>query len=280
MFRKIYILAFVLMLASCKGTKYTSGAKKPTPKHKTERPIATKPKPVSKPTQASENLEATSNVTVYADVVRNYIDQYKEIAKDNMRNHGIPASITLAQGILESGSGNGRLAKEANNHFGIKCHTNWKGDTIKHDDDAAQECFRKYRHASESFKDHSLFLTSRSRYNDLFKLKKDDYEGWAKGLRKAGYATDPKYPDKLISLIERYELHQYDSEVLGKKSKKKEPVTEEITEVASNSNTHRVEQGDTLYNISKRYETTVDEIKRLNKLSGNDISIGQILRVK
>jgi flagellum-specific peptidoglycan hydrolase FlgJ len=282
MFKKIYILAaVVLVLASCRGTKYTSQTKKPTPKPKTERPVATKPKPATpKPTQSSENLEATSNVTVYADVVKNYIEQYKEIAKDNMRNHGIPASITLAQGILESGAGNGKLAKEANNHFGIKCHTNWTGDTIRHDDDAAQECFRKYRHASESFQDHSLFLTSRSRYNDLFKLKKDDYEGWAKGLRKAGYATDPKYPDKLISLIERYELYKHDEDVLGKKSKKKEPVTEEITEVASNGNTHRVEQGDTLYNISKRYNTTVDELKRLNKMSSNDISIGQVLRVK
>lgn len=280
MFRKIYILAFVLVLASCKGTKYTSQTKKPTPKPKTERPVATKPKPVSKPSQSSENLEATSKVTVYADVVKNYIVQYKEIAKDNMRNHGIPASITLAQGILESGAGNGKLAKEANNHFGIKCHTNWTGDTIKHDDDAAQECFRKYRHASESFQDHSLFLTSRSRYNDLFKLKKDDYEGWAKGLRKAGYATDPKYPDKLISLIERYELYQYDEDVLGKQSKKRKPATEELIDVASHGTTHRVEQGDTLYNISKRYDTTVDELKRLNKMSGNDISIGQILRVK
>lgn len=282
MSRKIYILAaVVLVLASCRGTKYTSQTKKPTPKPKTERTVATKPKPATpKPTQASENLEATSNVTVYADVVKNYIEQYKEIAKDNMRNHGIPASITLAQGILESGAGNGKLAKEANNHFGIKCHTNWTGDTIRHDDDAAQECFRKYRHASESFRDHSLFLTSRSRYNDLFKLKKDDYEGWAKGLRKAGYATDPKYPDKLIGIIERYELYKHDEDVLGKKSKKKEPVTEEITEVASNGNTHRVEQGDTLYNISKRYNTTVDELKRLNKMSSNDISIGQVLRVK
>ncbi len=282
MSRKIYILAaVVLVLASCRGTKYTSQTKKPTPKPKTERPVATKPKPATpKPTQSSENLEATSNVTVYADVVKNYIEQYKEIAKDNMRNHGIPASITLAQGILESGAGNGKLAKEANNHFGIKCHTNWTGDTIRHDDDAAQECFRKYRHASESFRDHSLFLTSRSRYNDLFKLKKDDYEGWAKGLRKAGYATDPKYPDKLIGIIERYELYKHDEDVLGKKSKKKEPVTEEITEVASNGNTHRVEQGDTLYNISKRYNTTVDELKRLNKMSSNDISIGQVLRVK
>lgn len=282
MFRKIYIIAiaFVLVLASCKGTKYTSQTKKPTSKPKTERTVTSKPKPTPKPKSSSENLEATSNVTVYSDVVKNYINQYKEIAKDNMRNHGIPASITLAQGILESGAGNGRLAKEANNHFGIKCHTNWTGETIRHDDDAAQECFRKYRHASESFQDHSLFLTSRSRYNDLFKLKKDDYEGWAKGLRKAGYATDPKYPDKLIGLIERYELYKYDEEVLGKKREKKEPKVEEIVEVASSNYTHQVQQGDTLYNISKRYNTTVDELKRLNNLSSNDISIGQVLRVK
>lgn len=280
MFRKIYIIAFVLVLASCKGTKYTSQTKKPTSKPKTERTVTSKPKPTPKPKSSSENLEATSNVTVYSDVVKNYINQYKEIAKDNMRNHGIPASITLAQGILESGAGNGRLAKEANNHFGIKCHTNWTGETIRHDDDAAQECFRKYRHASESFQDHSLFLTSRSRYNDLFKLKKDDYEGWAKGLRKAGYATDPKYPDKLIGLIERYELYKYDEEVLGKKREKKEPKIEEIVEVASSNYTHQVQQGDTLYNISKRYNTTVDELKRLNNLSSNDISIGQVLRVK
>lgn len=280
MFRKIYIIAFVLVLSSCKGTKYTSQTKKPTSKPKTERTVTSKPKPTPKPKSSSENLEATSNVTVYSDVVKNYINQYKEIAKDNMRNHGIPASITLAQGILESGAGNGRLAKEANNHFGIKCHTNWTGETIRHDDDAAQECFRKYRHASESFQDHSLFLTSRSRYNDLFKLKKDDYEGWAKGLRKAGYATDPKYPDKLIGLIERYELYKYDEEVLGKKREKKEPKVEEIVEVASSNYTHQVQQGDTLYNISKRYNTTVDELKRLNNLSSNDISIGQVLRVK
>src|SRR5690554_2754573 len=246
MFRKIYIIAFVLVLASCKGTKYTSQTKKPTSKPKTERTVTSKPKPTPKPKSSSENLEATSNVTVYSDVVKNYINQYKEIAKDNMRNHGIPASITLAQGILESGAGNGRLAKEANNHFGIKCHTNWTGETIRHDDDAAQECFRKYRHASESFQDHSLFLTSRSRYNDLFKLKKDDYE----------------------------------EEVLGKKREKKEPKVEEIVEVASSNYTHQVQQGDTLYNISKRYNTTVDELKRLNNLSSNDISIGQVLRVK
>src|SRR5690554_5914584 len=173
MYKKVFILACVLFLASCKGTKYTSNTKKTASKPRTtvvKKPVSTQPKTTqSKPRTSdrqTETLEATSTTTVYADVIKTYIDQYKEIAKDNMRTHGIPASITLAQGILESGSGNGRLAKEANNHFGIKCHTGWTGDSIKHDDDALQECFRKYRHASESFRDHSLFLTSRSRYSD------------------------------------------------------------------------------------------------------------------
>ena len=176
MFRKIYIIAFVLVLASCKGTKYTSQTKKPTSKPKTERTVTSKPKPTPKPKSSSENLEATSNVTVYSDVVKNYINQYKEIAKDNMRNHGIPASITLAQGILESGAGNGRLAKEANNHFGIKCKDGWDGEKYFYDDDAPQECFRVYSNARESYSDHSDFLVTRARYASLFELKKDDYK--------------------------------------------------------------------------------------------------------
>ncbi len=297
MYKKVFILACVLFLASCKGTKYTSNTKKPTSKPRTtvvKKPVSTQPKTAqSKPTTSerqTETLEATSTTTVYADVIKTYIDQYKEIAKDNMRTHGIPASITLAQGILESGSGNGRLAKEANNHFGIKCHTGWTGDSIKHDDDALQECFRKYRHASESFRDHSLFLTSRARYNDLFKLNKDDYQGWAKGLRKAGYATDPKYPDKLISLIQRYELYQYDNEVLGNLKTKtiqqetSNEVTKPNTNVSNSNDTavlaHKVAEGDTLYSISNKYNTTIAELKRLNNLSDNTISIGQVLRVK
>lgn len=280
MYKKILLLAVVLFLASCKGTKYTTGKKPASTKPKTERTVTKKPTTTAKP--KTETLEATSTTTVTSNTVTQYIDLYKETAKANMRTHGIPASITLAQGILESGSGNGRLAKEANNHFGIKCHTGWTGDIIRHDDDAAQECFRKYRHASESFRDHSLFLTSRSRYADLFKLKKDDYKGWAKGLRKAGYATDPKYPDKLISLIDRYQLYQYDDEVLGNTTRivtTENPIQPNEVSVESPSSTHRVAQGDTLYNISKRYNTTVDELKKLNNLSDNDISIGQILKI-
>lgn len=285
MFRKVFILIAIVLLASCKGTKYNSGHKKNPVSSKPKTTVVKKPiakKPVAKPAaKQTETLEATSNTTVYTDVVKNYIDLYKETAKDNMRNHGIPASITLAQGILESGAGKGRLAQEGNNHFGIKCHSAWNGDTINHDDDAAQECFRKYPHASESFKDHSLFLTSRARYNDLFKLDKKDYQGWAKGLRKAGYATDPKYPDKLIGLIERYELYLYDQEVLGitkTTAIANKPSPEETA--TTNFPTHKVGQGDTLYNISKRYNISVDELKQLNNLKDNAISIGQLLRVK
>ena len=278
MCKKVFILAVILVLASCKGTKYaTQKTVATTPK--TEKPVPATPQAAPQP--EVETLESTSSTTVYADVIRNYIEQYKEIAKDNMRTHGIPASITLSQGILESGSGNGRLAKEANNHFGIKCHTGWTGEKIHHDDDALQECFRKYRHASESFRDHSLFLTSRSRYSDLFLLKKDDYQSWAKGLRKAGYATDPKYPDKLISLIERYQLYRYDDEVLGNITFESTAQDTSVTNLEElEENLHRVESGDTLYNISKKHNITIDEIKKLNNLSDNTISIGQLLKVK
>ena len=116
-----------------------------------------------------------------------------------MVDYGIPASITLAQGILESGSGKGELTRKSNNHFGIKCHRNWTGDRAYHDDDEKGECFRRYNHPMYSFNDHSQFLTGRKRYAFLFKLRKDDYKGWARGLRKAGYATDKKYPQKLIT---------------------------------------------------------------------------------
>jgi flagellum-specific peptidoglycan hydrolase FlgJ len=143
--------------------------------------------------------------------IRNYIETYKEVAINKMVEYKIPASITLAQGIFESGSGTSRLAKEANNHFGIKCHKEWTGDTIKHDDDALQECFRKYAEAEHSYNDHSLFLTSRPRYSGLFALDIMDYKAWAHGLKAAGYATNPQYADRLISLIERFDLARQDT---------------------------------------------------------------------
>ncbi len=140
----------------------------------------------------------------------NYISQYKDLAISEMRRSGIPASITLAQGMVESDYGRSTLAVEANNHFGIKCHNNWNGPTVRHDDDARNECFRKYRHAEESFRDHTDFLVNGSRYDDLFELKPTDYVGWAKGLKQAGYATNPDYANMLIRKIEELRLHQYD----------------------------------------------------------------------
>lgn len=138
-----------------------------------------------------------------------YITQWKEVAVRKMREHGIPASITLAQGLLESRNGNSVLATEGNNHFGIKCTPDWSGGKMYHDDDRKDDCFRKYKRAEDCFEDHSKFL-QRPRYAGLFTLKPTDYKGWAHGLKKAGYATDPRYPSKLIDLIERYELHKLD----------------------------------------------------------------------
>ncbi len=138
-----------------------------------------------------------------------YIETWSRTAMDNMINHKIPASITLAQGILESGSGNSDLARLANNHFGIKCH-DWKGQTMYKDDDTKNECFRKYKNAEESFEDHSQFLITKKRYATLFTYEATDYKSWAKGLKEAGYATNPKYPTLLIDLIESLELHEFD----------------------------------------------------------------------
>lgn len=148
-----------------------------------------------------------------------YVKKYGQLAMEHQKKYKIPASITLAQGILESGAGKGRLAREANNHFGIKC-SNWSGKRIYHDDDRVNDCFRKYSHAEESFHDHSLFLTQRERYNTLFKLSTTDYRGWARGLQKCGYATDKGYANKLIKIIEDYELYKYDQKSFVRPAKK------------------------------------------------------------
>ncbi len=233
-----------------------------------------------------EVLVATSNIKVTKEVVLAYINQFKDVAKEDMKQFGVPASITLAQGILESGAGTGVLCRVANNHFGIKCHKEWTGEYVRHDDDAAQECFRKYQQAQESYRDHSLFLISRPWYKPLFKLEKHDYKGWAKGLKKSGYATDPKYPEKLIGLIERYQLYQYDAEVLGVEFETletqvvSEPKAQIVTEVVLPDSIHVVQQGDTLYSISKKYNLSVEMLKLKNNLSNNALSIGQELIVK
>jgi len=147
--------------------------------------------------------------------VEQYIETYKDIAMREMREYKIPASITLAQGILESGAGNSALAREAKNHFGIKCHKGWTGDSYTMDDDEKNECFRKYDDPEESYKDHSVFLTTRARYSELFELDIMDYEGWAKGLKAAGYATNPKYAQLLIDKIQLYGLDKYDQIAMG-----------------------------------------------------------------
>ncbi len=156
--------------------------------------------------------------------VLDYIEQYKAIAIREMIDYKIPASITMAQGILESGAGQSELAVKSNNHFGIKCHTDWKGDKVYYDDDAKDECFRKYDRVDESYRDHSTFLVNKTRYAALFELELTDYKGWAKGLKAAGYATNPKYADLLINLIEEYNLQTLDKMTLAdiKKQDKKD----------------------------------------------------------
>jgi flagellum-specific peptidoglycan hydrolase FlgJ len=287
MVKKMLFIFGLLLLVSCssskpvvrttkKSTPVTRTTKKPVAKTTTNKTSNQKSSQnTSKPT--TEVLEATSNVKVTTEVVLNYIDDFKDIAKDNMRLHGIPASITLAQGILESGVGQGSLSKRANNHFGIKCHKEWNGPSVRHDDDSAQECFRKYDDPADSYRDHSLFLTTRSRYASLFELPKDDYKAWAKGLRAAGYATDTKYPDKLISLIERYQLNQYDAEVLGNSSAQSRKV---VSAGKSVEKEYVVTKGDTLYSLSKKFNISIDEIKRNNNMKSDSLSVGQVIYLK
>ena len=233
-----------------------------------------------------------------------YIDAFKGVAIEEMNAYGIPASITLAQGILESGSGNSSLAKYANNHFGIKCTSDWKGKAYYKDDDQTNDCFRVYKDARESYKDHSEFL-KRKRYSFLFELDKNDYKNWAIGLKTAGYATNPKYPDMLISTIEKYKLYQYDQPESEKdkinredrvfteinaniplEKKKFTPVDVAPKDPPTNTSTpastdsyYTVKQGDTLFKIAQQYKLSVDDLKALNKLSDNNIKIGQKLLV-
>lgn len=257
--------------------KTTSQIKKEKASVIIEKTIAEKPaKPLLNKT---ETLIATSNVNVSKNTVEDYIALYAPLAVESMKTYGIPASIKLAQGILESGSGNGTLCRTANNHFGIKCKEEWTGETVNHTDDAPNECFRKYPSALESFNDHSEFLANRSFYRNLFTLDKSDYSAWAKGLKKAGYATDPRYPQKLISIIERYKLYEYDRQVLdaGYTAPIQAPV---LTSNFPEATAYVVQPGDTLYAISRKFNATVDEIKRLNNLSGNNLSVGQQLRVQ
>ena len=301
MIKKIVIVLNILFLVSCTTSKpvvtttrnstnipIVRTVKKPIITSENKKVVPTKKIENNQDDKSLENnqteiLEATTRVKVTTAIVNEYIERYKNIAKEDMITYGIPASITLGQGILESGAGTGPLSAQANNHFGIKCHLEWTGPSVKYDDDSAQECFRKYKNPEESYRDHSMFLTSRTRYSKLFNLDKNDYKSWAKGLKSAGYATDTAYPTKLIGLIERYNLQQYDAEVLGTnyvatknyEIKKTNPVV-----YNQEGNRHEVIKGDTLYSLSKKYNISVDEIKKKNDISDNGISIGQNLIIK
>jgi len=211
-----------------------------------------------------------------------YVQMWSASAISQMQIHKIPASITLAQGILESGNGNSELARKGNNHFGIKCH-DWTGETIHVDDDKANECFRKYTSADESYKDHSLFLTGRTRYAKLFSFPINDYKSWAKGLKDAGYATNPKYPEQLIELIERLHLEKYDEQVSPNNDKGSALLAEELKEDVKTNETSAVayqahsvkihpnkinyivaRKGDTYYKISKEFNMGMWQLYRYN----------------
>lgn len=280
----ILLLCITAFMISCGGGKKVTSSrtdKRPAPKRTTVTTIERSTKEVVREEKSVETKEQPLPTLSYKDRVQRYIYEFSGIAKSEMKTYGIPASITLAQGILESGAGYGELTRRAKNHFGIKCH-DWKGDRVYHDDDRSQECFRKYNKASESFRDHSLFLKDRKRYSRLFTFNKKDYKSWARGLREAGYATDKKYPQKLIAIIERHQLYKFDTEVLGGKSRKKTEKNKTVAVVVSTPNKngeHQVQKGDTLYSISRRYKISVQELKAYNNLTNNNINVGQVLKV-
>ena len=250
----------MIFASGCKVTK--------TVRDKQPKPIVKKQE---KPLVKNVVITPPKKVLTTEQKVYNYLRLFGPIAQREMKSYKIPASITLAQGLLESGFGEGRLAVEANNHFGIKCHRGWEGKRIYHDDDEKGECFRVYQDAGESYRDHSLFLTGRDRYAFLFRLGKKDYRSWARGLKKAGYATDPKYPAKLIRLIERFDLAKYD----GKKEVVL-PINAPVTNKKNNSR-YIVQKGDTLYSIARKLAVDVKQLKQLNRLKDNTIYLGQEL---
>ncbi|TKC12726.1 LysM peptidoglycan-binding domain-containing protein [Pedobacter polaris] len=276
----LVLVIAVLFLSACKSRQYSRN---------------------NKQIEKAANKE-NPNYTTYTTLT--YIDAFKAVAIEEMNSNGIPASITLAQGIIESGSGSSSLAKYANNHFGIKCTADWKGKAYYKDDDQNNDCFRVYKDARESYRDHSAFL-KRKRYSFLFELDKNDYKNWAIGLKSAGYATNPKYADMVIGIIEKYKLNQYDSpesekEKIAREDKvfteinanipvekkkftpvdvaPKDPPTTAGTTTPTD-NYYTVKQGDTLFKISQLYKLTIDELKALNKMIDNNIKIGQKLLV-
>lgn len=222
-----------------------------------------------------------------------YIALYKADAIREMQLFHVPASITLAQGMLESDNGNSALAVYANNHFGIKCHKEWTGETYTQDDDTKDECFRKYGAVYDSYVDHSEFLKTRPRYASLFELKMTDYVGWAKGLKSAGYATDPKYADRLIDLIERYKLNEYDK-LEGLSPIVAEPQRTEGTKTVTANGMNRREiylnnnrkyivarQGDTFMKLAQELEMGVWQLYKYNDMNkDSSLKQGQMLYIQ
>lgn len=250
------------------------------------RPAPNKPGSTRPIERAPNAPSGAKSVTAIA-----YIEQYKGIAIQEMNQYGIPASIKLAQALLESGNGNSSLARQGNNHFGIKCSSGWSGKKMFKDDDAINDCFRVYSRPEESFRDHSEFLL-RKRYEALFDLDKNDYVGWAQGLKRAGYATNPRYPELLISLIERYQLSQYDApESRREKVVREEKVHKEIRQNIPNDakdaiakppvtlKIHEVKKGETLFAISSKYGLSVENLKSLNNIKSDSVAVGQLLLV-
>ncbi|QOD62382.1 glucosaminidase domain-containing protein [Polaribacter haliotis] len=271
----------LLLLSNC-------GSKKKVINKKNPGVVIIEPEPVELPSVDEEKLtkELKDTNPKLNKYTLAYIRKYAAIAVKEMHEYKIPASITLAQGILESGKGRSELALKSNNHFGIKCHTQWKGERVYHDDDEKGECFRKYVYPETSYNDHSLFLTQRKRYAFLFNYRITDYKKWAYGLRKAGYATDRKYPVKLLKIIKDYKLYEFDIV-------QKDEFSEEIKELNDGETFEKpiviekvagqyytVKKGDTLYSISRKFNTTVAVLKEINGLKNNTISIGQHLLTK
>ena len=275
----VFLFFFILLLASCSSSRKISTSK--TNKVTTTESPYKNVSPVQQVQHVKKLQKSNKSLNKYS---LQYIKKYAPIAVSEMHKYNVPASITLAQGILESGNGRSQLASKSNNHFGIKCHTGWKGAKVYHDDDEKGECFRKYKYVESSYEDHSQFLSGRRRYASLFALRKTDYKGWSKGLKKAGYATDKNYPKKLIKIIETYELYEFDKirEKDLKRVKKETSKTERKPKIKTKKRAkkyYEVKKGDTLYSIARKYETSVTKLKKVNALTGNTLSIGQKLLI-
>lgn len=216
-----------------------------------------------------------------------YFETFREMAVHEMQRSGVPASITLAQGALESGDGNSTLARSANNHFGIKCHNDWNGRKIYYDDDAKNECFRKYPSVEDSYRDHSDYLREKQRYAFLFELDPLDYKGWARGLKKAGYATNPSYASKLIEIIDEYDLHRYDR--MGENTKvhhrrPSRPASHIATRTILEKNRVKyvlAEPGDTYESLTREFGKLDWEIPGYNDVqAGDSLFPGQVVFIQ